>query len=970
MQQVPRALAGARRRRRAACAAAAVAALLGTSLSGGAANASTAPTLNLRVLLIGGGSGDPTTNAWESALSSEGVAYTEADGAGALGSQTVALPALTSGTTGQFNGVVFADSPGDFAASQLTALDSYEATYGVRQIDGYIYPGSGVGLTAATDSGPLDGTTGQLTAAGLAALPELKGPVPFDTGTYGFPATVNTGAAFTPWLDNGSGQVMAGVYQHPATDPQANVAELELSFNYNASQLQWLLLAPGLVNWVTNDAHLGLYRNYFGQDVDDFFIADNEWSQQYQCTPAAVDPTDSQCPPAVQGNPADGPPDTQMSAADVAYVANWEKQSGITLEFAFNGIGACTAPLAADESKAKCTGSTTVGGATYTDPGQDVDSGYPNDSAFVNALLTDQGDFNWITHTWSHLFLGCEVWQPLAVNPASVSASGSLAAGSYSYEVTAATAYGESEPSVPLTATLGSTGSVALSWPDASNGGGPSLSALESEFSGGTGFWGYNVYRAPAGSTDFGLVGQVAENPAGGTSTYSFTDTGAQAPAGGPSSSSAYPTATDPGTECAGANGADWVPASSATPDSSIDQEIGLDDAFAKANGFTNFSTSAVVTGEHSGLENPNMPTALSNMGITTFAADGSRQPAPYSIAYPGGTGSASSAPREPSNIYYNADNWPDEINEYNSLYVASGDSIGNAQFPTETGHCGDTASTTCLSTPATESGILASESRILLGHVLDNNPRVGYAHQSNLIGPATQPGQTTDYGYTLISLLNDMLAQYNSWYTAPLSQVTDATESQVLAEQAAWAAAQTAGHVSATETGGVITVTNGATGAVTVPITAPPGSLVNGVAFGQSYGGALSAWVILGAGGSTAVSTPVSFVAPAFTSAASVTGSMLAGLNFTITTSGYPTATVTESGSLPLGLTFTAGANGTAKISGAPVLPGSTKITLTATSPAGTVTQSFTITVNLLLNLTAKPGAPSSATPGATPTQ
>lgn len=975
MLQEPRAGTGARRKRRAVCAAAAVAALAGASVTGLSAGASAAagPTLALRVLLIGGGSGDPTTAAWESALSGEGVAYTEVTVSGAPGSETMTLPALISGSTGEFNGVVFADSPlYTFAAGQLTALDAYESAYGVRQIDGYVYPGASVGLTVV-GSGALPVGNAQLTTAGLAALPELKGPVPIDTGTFGYETGVVPGAPFTPWLDNSSGQVLLGVYQHPATDAaQPNVSELEMSFNYNAAQLQWLVLAPGLINWVTNGAHLGLYRNYFGQDVDDVFIADNEWSRQYQCTPAAVDPTDPLCAAASQGNPADAPPDTQMTAADVAYVADWEKQSGITLEFAFNGIGACTAPTAAAESKAKCSGSTSVGSTSYTDPGQTIDSGYPNDAAFVNALLADQGDFTWITHTWSHMFLGCEIWQPPAVHPATAGSSGGMSPGTYGYEVTAATGYGESEPSTPLSVTVGANGSANLSWPDAANGGGPNLAALASEFSGGSGFWGYDVYREDPGSGGYGLVGQVAENPVGGGADYSFTDTGAQSPGGGPSSSAAYPTATDPGIECAGTGGADWVPASSSTPDSSIDQEIGLDDAFAKANGLTDFSTSAVVTGEHSGLENPNMPTAFANMGITAFGADGSRQPNPYTITYPGSGTVANSAPRYPSNIYYNADNWPDEINEYNSLYVSQGDSIGDGQYPGETGRCADTSSTTCLSAPATEAGILASESRIMLGHVLADNPRVGYAHQSNLIGPATQTvgGQTSDHGYTLISLINSMLSQYNAWYSAPLSQVTDTTQSQVLGEQAAWARAQAAGAVTASETGGVITIGNTSAGSVAVPVTAPAGSTVNGAAFGQSYGGNSSGWVTLGAGAGTVVSTPASFTAPAFTSAASVTGSMLASLKFPVSTSGNPTATVTESGTLPAGLKFTAGANGTATISGTPILPGNTTVTLTAKSAYGTVTQAFTIKVNLLLNLAepAGPAASSPAAPGVSP--
>ena len=90
---------------------------------------------------------------------------------------------------------------------------------------------------------------------------------------------------------------------------------------------------------------------------------------------------------------------------------------------AFNGIGACTAPSAADESSANCTGSITDNGTTYTDPGQAVDSSYPNDAGLVNALLADQADFNWIIHTWSHLFLGCQVWSPQALT--SVTANGS-----------------------------------------------------------------------------------------------------------------------------------------------------------------------------------------------------------------------------------------------------------------------------------------------------------------------------------------------------------------------------------------------------------------------------------------------------------------------------------------------------------------------------------------------------------------
>ena len=77
-----------------------------------------------------------------------------------------------------------------------------------------------------------------------------------------------------------------------------------------------------------------------------------------------------------------------------------------------------------------------------------------------------------------------------------------------------------------------------------------------------------------------------------------------------------------------------------------------------------------------------------------------------------------------------------------------------------------------------------------MLSHVLANNPRVNYAHQTNLIGPATAPGGA-DYGYTILGLIGNMQDQYDSYYNAansPLVHINDAIEAQTLADQAAWA--------------------------------------------------------------------------------------------------------------------------------------------------------------------------------------
>jgi hypothetical protein len=867
------------------------------------------------------------------------------------------LPALTTGTAGNFNGVVIAGSPSAFAAGQLTALDSYESTDLIRQIDGYGYPSPLLGQTDAS-SGDISGTTGTVTAAGLVAMPQLKGTIPFDTGTWGYGATVDAGAPFTPWITSSAGQVLAGVYQHPSGDPQAGVSELALNFDYGSSFLQWLLLAPALINWVTQDTHLGLYRNYFGQDIDDNFIADNEWSSTYQCTPAATDPTDYTCPAGVAGTISDTPPNEQMSAADVDYVVAWEQQTGIKLNLAFNAVGACTAPAANEESTANCGGSITDNGTTYTDPGQVVDAttsdGFTNDSGLIDELLKYKADFNWVIHTWSHEFLGCTNFQPQAVNSVTANATGgSFAAGTYSYEITAATAYGESEPSVPQSVTVAANGSVTLSWPDATNGAGtvgsvsagllgPTLAQEEAIHTGGTGFWGYNIYRATGTTTtatNYGLVGQVAEN--GTQPTYTWTDTGATIPGGAPSSSDTNPTATNPGIDCSSAANS-WDPASDAgTTDASIDTEIAWDQAWAAANDLPNYSPSVVVTGEHSGIENPNMPAALANVGVTTFATDASRQPTQYALT--SGASVAESAPRYPSNIYYNAANWPDELNEYNTLYVAPGVSLGTYGPAGETGHCDASSATTCLSAPASEAQVLASESRIMLSHVLANDPRVGFAHQTDLIADGLGAvGSSTQQGYTILTLLSNMLAQYNSWTTTPLIQMTDATEAQVLGQQTAWTSALASGKVSATEVNGVVTITN--TGAaVQVPVTVPVGTTVGGAAFGSAYGGSLSGWTSIAA--LPLVLTEAS--APQIISANSASSIVGAAFTTTVTTTGVPTPALTETGALPTGITFKDNGNGTATLAGtaAAGTGGSFVITISAKSTAGTATQTFTLT-------------------------
>jgi hypothetical protein len=89
---------------------------------------------------------------------------------------------------------------------------------------------------------------------------------------------------------------------------------------------------------------------------------------------------------------------------------------------------------------------------------------------------------------------------------------------------------------------------------------------------------------------------------------------------------------------------------------------------------------------------------------------------------------------------------------------------------------------------------------------------------------------------------------------------------------------------------------------------------------------------------------------APAFTSAAGTTFTTNTPGSFTVTTSGVPTPTFSESGALPSGVIFVDNGDGTATLSGTPAggTGGAYPVTITASNGvAPDANQSFTLTVD-----------------------
>ncbi|MFD8153222.1 hypothetical protein ACFV28_21065 [Streptomyces sp. NPDC059720] len=253
-----------------------------------------------------------------------------------------------------------------------------------------------------------------------------------------------------------------------------------------------------------------------------------------------------------------------------------------------------------------------------------------------------------------------------------------------------------------------------------------------------------------------------------------------------------------------------------------------------------------LVTGEHSGMkvlpqqpqDNPHLAPALGDNGIAWLGSDNSREPAQRRV------GPATTVPRHPMNVFYNAGRAAEQVDEYNWIYTS------RAQGGS--GICEDNpGTTTCLPAPLdTATGyaghIVPLETRIALGHVLSNDPKPHFIHQSNLAEDRIA-----------YPVLDGVLDGYRALFAddTPLVNPRMRDIGAELKRRADWRAALGAGQVTAYRVGTTVSVD--APSGLAVTATLPAGSTLRGAAFGQAYAGAVSGWTASG-------STPLVFTLPA----------------------------------------------------------------------------------------------------------
>ena len=827
----------------------------------------------MKVLLIGTSATEPDFVAWQAALRREGVTFDTIVGAThtPITASTLSGTLPGGGQEGKYQAIIVAVSGdtdcsvspcvADLSAAELAAIESYEQAFGVRQITGDVFPSAANGLNAPTSTGVLDGVQGSLTPDGQKVFPSLKGPVPMDTGTFGYQATPVSATNFDTLVSGPGGSSLVGVYTH--TD---GVQEMVQTFNQNQNQLQSELLRHGALAWVTRGVYFGDQRNYLDTNIDDNFLADDSWD-------TTLHTTDYSAAAALREGPS-----------DVVYAANWSAQNNFRIDQLFNG-GGSVAEAAAKGSDSLLTAFKATNPAT-------------------NKPYTSS--FGWVNHTWDHpnLDQGCatqnyiaaEIQQntawassaaglnltsttdptialgaqnpsvlvtgehsglanllpgnPGIIDPPSFGSAavnpttpGTLPAGSYTYAITDQFAAGGGESSASQTIqTVPANGSVDLSWDAVCH-------AAD-----------YKIYREVTGSNVWTLLSTIPAN----TTTSSFADPASttDVTGGGPVAQSYTDTGT-PGTSAA------TPPTVNGATESAYEQNQSLDAAFAA-------------------------------VGIKTFGSDSSKPyPSPATATFPNGAAptsqyangatftqpisGAQAEARYPTNIYYNVSTEAQEVDEYNHLYLAAA----------QGGSCVDSATTTCITTPATFADIIKSIDQGMLQHIMGNDPRPDYFHQTNMMGspppgaptagtpPATSPSVGDGLYY---STMNQLLASYASYYNVPVQQLTSSQIAQLLAQQAAWAAnTNVTGYIQ----GNQVTITNGGT-STQIPLT--------GIAtVGSTYGGTQSGWTNAAAGTSTYTAQSTW---PVDTLAVSLSPSSIAANG---TSTSTATATVKDAGGLAI---------------------------------------------------------------------
>jgi peroxiredoxin len=273
------------------------------------------PTIDMKLLVVNdaeanSGAGYADFPAIQQILNYVGTPYEVVD-------VSAAAPMLSDGAChGYYQGVIFAYG-GDYynIPTWQSTLISYEQTFNVRQVNWYDTPDPNFGLSYTGTQIPDTSTyTTNFTAAAAPVFfyANTATPLTITNASVDLAAAdAAAGGSLTPLLQDASGNIVSAIYNLNGQQ------FLSQTFDSNPYLTHDLVVAYGLLNWVTKGVFLGDYHVYATQEVDDFFIDDSEWIPSTTCLTNLA--TKDRTLPDASNLPV-----FRVDAADMAQLVTWQ----------------------------------------------------------------------------------------------------------------------------------------------------------------------------------------------------------------------------------------------------------------------------------------------------------------------------------------------------------------------------------------------------------------------------------------------------------------------------------------------------------------------------------------------------------------------------------------------------------------------------------------------------------------------
>jgi hypothetical protein len=704
------------------------------------------PTIDLRLLVVtnleaNSGAGYADYPAIQQILNYVGTPYDVYDAGG-----TAAAPTLSDGAChGYYQGVIFAYG-GDYynISAWQTALIDYEITFKVRQLNWYDSPDPNFGLSSTGTQIPDTSTyTASFTTAAVPVFfyANTATPLTITNASVDLAAAdAAAGGSLTPLLQDASGNIVSAIYAYNGQQ------FLTQTFDSNPYLTHDLVVAYGLLNWVTQGVFLGDYHVYATQSIDDFFIDDSEWIPSTTClsNPQTLDRT---------APDASNLPVFRVNSNDMAQLVAWQQSKqadpllslGTTYEtsansgkfeltIAMNGVGTAgngdwtglVAPI--------ISSSATNGVASFT---AQVFSGQVGASVTVTNTTNGGGVLN---GTWTIL----SETSSTATTPGTTTFTASVpAAGTLAQK----TENGQDDNTATATASVADD-LVA------------NLQNYQQYF-----HWMSHTYDHP--STLNGLCKSTPNNlPTCGDSADA-------------------PNYTDDIDLEILTNL--WVASSAG----GVNLDTDSSDAALKQLTFTDFNSANIVTPGVTGLNDPNVPSYLFEDGIKYAVSDYSvigqpnngPNPSPnvgIVSTYDGVASGIYEVPRRPNDVFYNVANWADDQAEFDCVYtyyVAPTAPAGTTPAPDPPFNTYNAAQVLDFTSTTFVNNMLMGDMDPEMFHQPDLHFSDNYANLTNPAPSGTIPASITSFLGTatthVSSLLTDTydltFSKYEALYNLPV---------------------------------------------------------------------------------------------------------------------------------------------------------------------------------------------------------